>query len=416
MGLGASVAFLGAAKHSERSLGFQGIREHHNLKAYLRSQSRIARDDFEWILDRVRNRAQRHRGSPTPTSWLIVSDRKCYTSEEQLYPIRKHRRALFSRFGITFRFCDLTRAMTLTNHALASFSVIGLKFAWHTPPSQVAAYIQHFCDTAPHSRLVYFDGDDDLCVGFPEALASSAVYVKKHFFSRTSDACRTVVGKSNLTDFVARTYGISVSHQAIKSTPGVPPHLQPRIFVGWNIALDSWFDRPVAPTFVSPDRHRPIDIWCRATARADDWISPLRRAPADALTALAARYNVALPVSGRIPQPQYYQDLCNSKLCVSPFGYGELCWRDFEAIRCGCVLIKPDMSHVRTRPCLFNPHQTYLPVAWDYSDLTAVCDRVLGDDPLRLHIARQAMDALTSSLTPDWFCDVWGYLLQVLDS
>jgi len=27
-----------------------------------------------------------------------------------------------------------------------------------------------------------------------------------------------------------------------------------------------------------------------------------------------------------------------SKICISPFGYGEICWRDFEAIIFGCLL------------------------------------------------------------------------------
>ena len=39
-----------------------------------------------------------------------------------------------------------------------------------------------------------------------------------------------------------------------------------------------------------------------------------------------------------------------SKLCFSPFGYGEVCWRDFEAMSTGAVLVKPDMSHLQARP------------------------------------------------------------------
>ena len=40
----------------------------------------------------------------------------------------------------------------------------------------------------------------------------------------------------------------------------------------------------------------------------------------------------------------------HSRICISPFGYGEICWRDFEAILCGCLVVKPDMSHVETNP------------------------------------------------------------------
>jgi hypothetical protein len=39
--------------------------------------------------------------------------------------------------------------------------------------------------------------------------------------------------------------------------------------------------------------------------------------------------------------------LTNSKLCFSPFGYGELCWRDIEGLSDGGCLIKPDMGHLQ---------------------------------------------------------------------
>ena len=31
---------------------------------------------------------------------------------------------------------------------------------------------------------------------------------------------------------------------------------------------------------------------------------------------------------------------------MSPFGFGEICYRDFEAMLNGACLIKPDVSHL----------------------------------------------------------------------
>ena len=39
-----------------------------------------------------------------------------------------------------------------------------------------------------------------------------------------------------------------------------------------------------------------------------------------------------------------------SKIVVSPFGFGEMCHRDFEAWGCGAVLLKPRVDHLRTLP------------------------------------------------------------------
>ena len=91
-----------------------------------------------------------------------------------------------------------------------------------------------------------------------------------------------------------------------------------------------------------------------------------------------------------------------SRICVSPFGFGEICWRDFEAILFGCLLVKPDMGHVRTQPNVFVPGLTYVPVRWDYADLEEVCAAYLADEPRRLSVTSAARRTLLDSLQPAW--------------
>ncbi len=92
-----------------------------------------------------------------------------------------------------------------------------------------------------------------------------------------------------------------------------------------------------------------------------------------------------------------------SKVCFSPFGYGEVCWRDYEAVACGAVLLKPDMGHIETDPDIFVPWETYVPVSWDLSDLQETLHRVLSDNALRATIARTAFDTLRDWLRSDSF-------------
>lgn len=53
---------------------------------------------------------------------------------------------------------------------------------------------------------------------------------------------------------------------------------------------------------------------------------------------------------------------------LSPFGWGEICYRDFEAALGGSLLIKPDMSHIETWPNLY-AKDMYIPLSWDLSNL-----------------------------------------------
>jgi spore maturation protein CgeB len=81
---------------------------------------------------------------------------------------------------------------------------------------------------------------------------------------------------------------------------------------------------------------------------------------------------------------------------VSPFGWGELCYRDFEAACLGTLLIKPSVAHLRTEPDVFVENETYVPVRWDLSDLEEKCRYYLehGDEAKRIIAnARQAYAA-----------------------
>ena len=55
-------------------------------------------------------------------------------------------------------------------------------------------------------KLVYFDGDDDVCIQWPEVLRIVDLYVKKGVFASDDDYMRSFAGKNNLTDYVSRVY------------------------------------------------------------------------------------------------------------------------------------------------------------------------------------------------------------------
>ena len=107
----------------------------------------------------------------------------------------------------------------------------------------------------------------------------------------------------------------------------------------------------------------------------------------------------------RVGRREYYAEMMRSKICLSPFGYGEICWRDFEAVLCGCLVIKPDMAHLQTVPDVFQANLTYVPVSWDYADLGEKCLHFLENPQERQRIARAAFDVLESYYVNRGFLD-----------
>lgn len=84
-------------------------------------------------------------------------------------------------------------------------------------------------------------------------------------------------------------------------------------------------------------------------------------------------------VTGTISKHKYLNELRTSYAVFSPYGWGEICYRDFEAIMFGCLLIKPDMSHIETWPNIYK-NEFYVSVDWDLEDLNVLDIRDLFND------------------------------------
>lgn len=344
---------------------------------------------------------------PRPIKILLASDGDAYTSEQQFAPVFRHGAALRAQRGVVVQHRTIDEALAMPASTLAKMDLVGLKLSFRTPAADAIRRVRLFRAALDSSdaKLVYFDGDDDANVQWPEVLSLVDLYLKKHVFADPSGYVRRYIGKSNLTDYVAREHGISFADDIIPESGGADANAVERILLGWNIGLDdriAALARRIDPVS-SIGLDKDIDISCVAPVSQTQivWIEPLRRMATERVRALAGRFRVFAPHT-RIAEDEFYDNMLRSRICISPFGYGEICWRDFEAICCGCLLIKPDMSHVRTAPDLFVPGVTYVPVRWDYSDLEEKCAFFLENDRERRTIAQNAAQALIASLRPDW--------------
>ena len=360
----------------------------------------------------ARARAGLARGVETRTL-LLVSDRSVYTSEQQFAPVQRFAGRIAGRYGLVATFCTPDEARAMSTEALQRYAAVGLKLDFRTPAEEASAIAQETLGRVrgTATKALVFDGDDDLSVLWPEVLGQCDLYIKKHAYADLSDYTRERAGKSNLTDYVATEFGTSFADNIIPRSGGIDATEAAKVVVGWNIALDDKIydlSRDLTP----PDAAaKDIDLSCRASVAPDVWTYPMRNAAVEALRGLEGRWRVHAPVD-RVPQDEYYREMMRSRMSVSPYGFGELCWRDFECILCGAVLVKPDMRHLRTAPDLFVPGETYVPVAWDFSDLEAACRPYLEDEARRARMAERARTVLLEALGPDWFLDRFGEVMR----
>jgi hypothetical protein len=71
---------------------------------------------------------------------------------------------------------------------------------------------------------------------------------------------------------------------------------------------------------------------------------------------------------------RYLRELRSAIAVVSPFGFGELCYRDLEAFCAGVALLKPDVGHLETWPPIYHAGETYVSLPWD---ITSMAESIL---------------------------------------
>jgi len=328
---------------------------------------------------------------------LIASDNLAITSEEQFTPLLANRSVLRKELGILFNQRLIDEVLASGEVNVTGYRAVFVKLSFMTPAPQVLEKISRLRrQFPPPVKIVYFDGDDDSCIQWGSDLLEKVdLYVKKHMFSDTSWYLKQFTGKNNLTDYVSRVHGTCFADNIIPHSSPVPKSQLSKIALGYNIGMDGKITNLFRDTRPASPSEKTVDVMCRAACKPDLWISPLRSPIGDALAPLASQgYKILVP-NLRVDQQGYYQEMRSSRICVSPFGYGELCWRDFETVLMGCLLVKPDMSHIRTEPNIFVPGETYVPVRWDFNDLAEVCARYLSDDQARNTIVTRAYQVLS---------------------
>jgi hypothetical protein len=112
------------------------------------------------------------------------------------------------------------------------------------------------------------------------------------------------------------------------------------------------------------------------------------------------------------PFPEFADVMRKSKCTLSPYGMGELCFRDFEIIQFGSVMIKPDMSKVITHPNIYIPYETYVPCALDWSDLIEKIEWVKDNPKQCKEIVENARCVMKESYTTENLLLYWHNMVS----
>jgi hypothetical protein len=290
--------------------------------------------------------------SKNPISWSLV------------YPYFYYRKDLWEGLGASLAIRPVENFLDGSSDNVAADVVIVQP--WFTVDAEnLSSAFARYKSKHPSAKMVFQDSYAPTDIRLSKSVNNYIdVYQKKSIFRDRSQFQRSFLGDTNLSEYYGNLYGI------------------PQDPVDWEVP-DSVIEKlSLAPNFLTAPYllkgflgkapafdDRPIDLHSRIATEGTPWYTAMRRASSNAARSISG---IIITPDDRIPQAKFISEMRRSKMCWSPFGYGELCWRDLEAFMTGAVLVKPSMDHVNTTPDLYREGETYLPVKWDFSDLDEV--------------------------------------------
>lgn len=108
----------------------------------------------------------------------------------------------------------------------------------------------------------------------------------------------------------------------------------------------------------------------------------------------------------------YHSRLRHTKICVSPWGYGAMTHRDFEAVLAGCVVVKPDTSWLRTYPDVYDLPGMFTPCDPVFKTLQTCVEHVLENYKKYQNIAYSNRCWLRESVSPERTALYWDQLFD----
>lgn len=325
-------------------------------------------------------------------------------SYTQLYPFIHYHKDFQDRYGVAIRCFPFENLSKGIMRGVKGTDIILLEPWFTIDPAQ----LRNICDTiqkqAPHAELSFIDSfahnDVRLAPALPDELR---FYLKKSLYVDPKNYMIPFRGDVMHFEFYSDLYGLEAEARDFGITEDIVPKLRlsPNFFTAPH--LINGFNKPSPPV----QDGRNLDVMTRLGAKGPPRYSAIRRANLEVLDSIKG---ISVSEKNRISHEEYMAEMRRAKLCFSPFGYGELCWRDIEAIREGSVLIKQDMSHLKTLPDLYEAGKTYLPVKWDLSNLEEVIRAALEDKDLRTAITTEAFNRVATYVKDRQFVTDMGFL------
>ncbi|MGF1464666.1 MAG: glycosyltransferase [Sandaracinaceae bacterium] len=337
---------------------------------------------------------------------LIVTPEGDPVADWTVDPFRTFRVPLRARLGLSLRFAKIEGLADLRatlESSRCDVAFVGTPF--RAPAEDTVELFASLSSSSRRPKIVYLDTFDQVTSPFFGVLPHVDLYLKKQLLRDVSAYGRSGPGEDPVSDWMVETLGVDLEGWSFRSP--VDEAYEDRLWLGWNLGSVRFLINGMLRTTVRrpvPWSKRKLDVHYRVSYLPPEdpphWYTAHRRSVLEALQPIAGEPRVvaAAGKEARVPMDVFAEELRQARIGVSPFGWGEVTDRDFRVVTNRSLLLKPDMSHLRTEPDIFLPGVTYVPFRWDATDLVEKIHYYLDHPHAADRIARTARKAYQ-----DWF-------------
>ena len=265
-------------------------------------------------------------------------------------------------------------------------------------------------------NIVWLDLGDSAGTTQFEVLPFVKKYVKKQFYKNKSLYKNNFFRNRFYADYYQKNYNLENASKQ-KFTPLSDEFLE-KLVLGWNIGVGNYFDILRYNKFfklkciikaINCSNYKDLfeytlpyhkvekkenDVFFKFNLRNNENKISIHYQRKKVNEILTQHYGINN--SRRVSHRDFLLSLKNSKISVGAFGWGEVCYREFEAIKMGAAVLFPNMNNIETWPNIYKDKITYLSYDYDMNNLLDKIKELLDDNELRNNLIRNSQKVCKS--------------------
>ena len=248
------------------------------------------------------------------------------------------------------------------------------------------------------------------------------MYVKKQLYNDLSFYKKSFYGGRIYSDFYYKKFGITDKNK-YKMTL-LKDKYKKKVILGWNIGVRNFFyysKNRLARLFYTQnkiklfrEKYKKFDLFMHNNLEIDRNSVRYQRELVYKKIDLGRLTNSI--ILKKIPRSEFYKTLKKTKILISLFGWGEICYKEFEATYMGCAFIMPNMCHINTWPNLYEKNVTYIPISWNLDNINENLEYLIKNDDLRntlVHNAQKVILEIRNEKGTEYFRKFFSRVLDL---